>query len=405
MSNNQSTVAVNSETTNDGAIPKGYKQTSFGVIPKNWELRKLKTLLTIGSGKDYKHLERGKIPVYGSGGVMTYVNKWLYNGKSVCIGRKGTIDKPIFLNEKFWTVDTLYFTYDFVDSLPEYVFYGFQAINWYRHNEASGVPSLSKSTVYSIKIPLPPLPEQQKIASILGTWDEAIQKCEQTIAALKTRNKGLAQQLLTPPDAGQGGKKRLKGFEGEWEELPLSHFFTERNERGVEGLPLLSIGESGVYPQDTGNKKDTSNKDKSKYKRICPNDIGYNTMRMWQGRSALSAMEGIISPAYTIVKSKVNAHPEFFARLFKTSEMVHRFFRNSQGLVSDTLNCKFKDFKIVKAFVPVDFKEQQAIAKVLNEADRELQLYQQKLTTLKDQKKGLMQKLLTGEVRVNVENH
>ena len=82
---------------------------------QNWRTVKIGELLRIGNGKDYKHLSIGKIPVYGTGGQMLLVNDYLYDGESVCIGRKGTIDTPMFLKGKFWTVDTLFYTYDFKD--------------------------------------------------------------------------------------------------------------------------------------------------------------------------------------------------------------------------------------------------------------------------------------------------
>ena len=201
------------------------------------------------------------------------------------------------------------------------------------------------------------------------------------------------QNLLT-------GKKRLKGFVGEWNEIHLGEMFTERNETKFYDLPLLSIGQNGVYPQDESIKKDTSNEDKSKYKRICPGDIGYNTMRMWQGRSALSELEGIVSPAYTVVTPKKNTDSLFFSYLFKTSKMTNLFWRNSQGLVDDTLNCKFKDFSIIKAILPQTKEEQNAIAQVLQAADTEIQLLKTKTERLKEQKKGLMQILLTGKKRL-----
>lgn len=269
---------------------------------------------------------------------------------------------------------------------------GIVAKQKHRLGQGHSVVHIYSSSLSKLQVPIPPLPEQQKIAEILSTWDQAINTAQKLIDNLKLRNKGLAQQLLT-------GKKRLKGFEGEWEEQHLEHYFKERKETNHPELPLLSVGEIGVYPQTDSNKKDTSNEDKSKYKRICPGDIGYNTMRMWQGRSALSSLEGIVSPAYTIVTHKKNADAHFFAYLFKLDEVIHKFFRKSQGLVSDTLNCKFKDFKIVKVLTPPSIDEQKAITKVLQKADEELRLYQQQLDTLKEQKKGLMQKLLKGEIR------
>jgi type I restriction enzyme S subunit len=203
------------------------------------------------------------------------------------------------------------------------------------------------------------------------------------------------QNLLT-------GKMRLKGFSGEWREVHLGEFFSERNETRHIELTLLSIGQSGIYPQDESIKKDTSNADKSKYKRICPGDIGYNTMRMWQGRSALSDLEGIVSPAYTVISPKENADSQFFAYLFKTPKLTHLFWRNSQGLVDDTLNCKFKDFSIVKVVLPQTREEQTTIARVLQIADQEISLLKSKADKLRKQKKGMMQVLLTGKVRLKL---
>ena len=122
---------------------------------QNWRTVKIGELLRIGNGKDYKHLSIGKIPVYGTGGQMLLVNDYLYDGESVCIGRKGTIDTPMFLKGKFWTVDTLFYTYDFKDVLPKFCYYLFLQINWKLYNEGTGVPSLSKSTIENIKALIP----------------------------------------------------------------------------------------------------------------------------------------------------------------------------------------------------------------------------------------------------------
>lgn len=86
---------------------KKYKQTELGMLPDDWEVVKLGNCLSIGNGRDYKHLKGGSIPVYGTGGIMCYVNEYLYDGATVCIGRKGTIDVPIYHEGKIWTVDTL----------------------------------------------------------------------------------------------------------------------------------------------------------------------------------------------------------------------------------------------------------------------------------------------------------
>jgi type I restriction enzyme S subunit len=273
-------------------------------------------------------------------------------------------------------------------------------------NKVGGAqPVLNLDDLQQFKIPLPPLSEQKAIAQVLSSADAAIHTTEKLIAQKELRKKWLMQQLLT-------GKKRMPAFAnaaagkkrywGEWKELHLGDMFTERNETKFFDLPLLSIGQNGVYPQDESVKKDTSNEDKSKYKRICPGDIGYNTMRMWQGRSALSELEGIVSPAYTVVIPKKNADSIFFSYLFKMPKMTNLFWRNSQGLVDDTLNCKFKDFSIVKVMLPQTKEEQTAIAQVLQAVDKEIILLKAKAEKLREQKKGLMQVLLTGKKRLSI---
>lgn len=164
-----------------------------------WVEKSFEQLFVIGNGRDYKHLEKGDFPVYGSGGYMLSVDDYLYDGESVCIGRKGTIDKPMFLTGKFWTVDTLFYTHSFKYCLPKYIFYVFENIDWRNHNEAGGVPSLSKTNIYKIKVMMPPNDkekEQQKIASCLSSLDELITAQVERIEQLKQHKKGLMQGLF-----------------------------------------------------------------------------------------------------------------------------------------------------------------------------------------------------------------
>lgn len=161
-----------------------------------WEEKRLGEILKIGSGKDYKHLNKGNIPVYGTGGIITRVDSYIYNGESVGIGRKGTINKPVFFNKKFWTVDTLFYTYDFKNALPKFIYYIFNNIDWLSYNEATGVPSLSKITIQKIKINIPILEEQQKIANFLFSIDTKIEKIERELENLKEFKKGLLQQMF-----------------------------------------------------------------------------------------------------------------------------------------------------------------------------------------------------------------
>ena len=242
-------------------------------------------------------------------------------------------------------------------------------------------------------IALPPFSEQQKIAKILFTWDTAIKQTRKLIDAKKRRKKALMQQLLT-------GRKRLPGFNQKWEEYLMGELFKERRESKYSHLPLLAItGNQGIIFASEIKRKDSSNEDKSKYKRIMPGDIGYNTMRMWQGVSAVSTLEGIVSPAYTICTPKNKVDVNFMGYLFKFPTVINLFWRYSQGLVSDTLNLKYNNFSQIKVVIP-PIKEQRRIAQVLSTAENEINQLEEKLNSLEKQKRGLMQKLLTGEIRV-----
>ena len=161
-----------------------------------WEEKSIGNILTIGSGRDYKHLNYGNVPVFGTGGLMTFVDSFLHQGETVCIGRKGTIDKPMYYNGDIWTVDTLFYTHTFIESIPKFVYYVFQSINWKQHNEASGVPSLSKSTIEQILINVPSVAEQTKIANFLSAIDEKIALVSNQIQDTQEYKKGLLQQMF-----------------------------------------------------------------------------------------------------------------------------------------------------------------------------------------------------------------
>lgn len=165
-----------------------------------WEIKSFDEMFSIGNGKDYKHLQSGAIPVYGSGGYMLSVNDYLHDGDSVCIGRKGTINNPFFLTGKFWTVDTLFYTYSFKGCLPRFVYSIFQKINWLKHNEAGGVPSLSKTNISKINTAIPKLAEQQKIADCFISIDELIALEAKKIDALKAYKEGMMQRLFPAVD-------------------------------------------------------------------------------------------------------------------------------------------------------------------------------------------------------------
>ena len=174
-----------------------FKDDDLQEFPK-WEKKKIKDLIEIKYGKDQKQIscENGKYPILGTGGEMGRTNDFLTDKPSVLIGRKGTIDKPRYMDTPFWTVDTLFYTKVFANTNPKWLYYKFETINWYLYNEASGVPSLSSSTIYTIPIILPTLPEQTKIAGFLSAIDMKISHTQKQIEKAEVWKKGLLQRMF-----------------------------------------------------------------------------------------------------------------------------------------------------------------------------------------------------------------
>ena len=253
--------------------------------------------------------------------------------------------------------------------------------------------TLGQERFLKSKITLPTLPEQQKIAAILSTQDKVIELKENLLVQKQQQKKYLMQQLLA-------GKKRLPGFCEKWTRKQLGELFENRVEINRSDLGLLAITSTrGILPRDCLDLKDNSSEDKSKYLRICPGDIGYNTMRMWQGVSAYSEYEGIVSPAYTILAPMEGVYSRYFAYLFKTQSVIFSFYRFSQGLVDDTRNLKYENFKKISVSIPSNVAEQRAIVQILSTADHEIDLLQKSIEAEKQKKKALMQLLITGKVR------
>lgn len=185
---------------------------------------------------------------------------------------------------------------------------------------------------------------------------------------------------------------RFKDFTDDWEQRKLGELFKERAEKSGSGQ-LLSVSISqGVSPFDESIRKNNSSKDKHNYKVVKINDIAYNSMRMWQGAEGIATVQGIVSPAYTVIIPNSNANPLFFESLFKTSKMLYVFRSHSQGLTSDTWNLKYPLLKKIYVNVP-KIHEQEKIANLIRKTEALLSLQQQKLDLLKQLKKGLLQKM------------
>ncbi|MBI1267688.1 MAG: hypothetical protein GC193_09700 [Cryomorphaceae bacterium] len=368
-------------------------------IPSDWVIVDLGVIAKIKHGRDQKQIEveSGIYPILATGGEIGRTNTPLYSKPSVLIGRKGTIDKPKYMDTPFWTVDTLFYTEISEQVVPLWLYFKFETINWYLYNEASGVPSLSGSTISKIKIPLPPLPEQRAIAQVLSTADAAIHTTEKLIAQKELRKKWLMQQLLT-------GKKRLKGFEGEWKEIHIRDVAEEvsiRNKSDRQLTVLSCTKYNGLVPSLEYFGRKIFADDVSTYKIVPKNHFAYATNHIEEGSIGYQEIlnEALISPMYAVFKTDKTVNDNFFYKLLKSHPLVYQYQNRMEGSIDRRGGLRWDGFSIIKIKLP-SHEEQTAIAQVLQAADKEISLLKAKVEKLREQKKGLMQVLLTGKKRL-----
>ena len=165
----------------------------------DWEVKRIGDLLSISHGKSQTQVEHrnGVYPILASGGQIGLAKSYLYNQPSVLIGRKGTIDRPQYMDQPFWTVDTLFYSVIHAPNCAKYLFYQFCLIDWKQHNEASGVPSLNAKTIERIEIAVPLADEQTAIAGILSDMDTEIAALEAQLTKTRQLKQGMMAELLT----------------------------------------------------------------------------------------------------------------------------------------------------------------------------------------------------------------
>ena len=177
---------------NDSVLPR----LRFANFNKPWEQHQLKEVLKINSGRDYKHLNEGNIPVYGTGGYMLSVDGKLSDVDGIGLGRKGTIDKPQYLRAPFWTVDTLFYLTPFPNYDIYFLFTLTQSINWKTMDESTGVPSLSKAVIEKVTRTFPSFEEQKKIGLFFKQLDETISHHQQKIDNMKSLKRALLNKMF-----------------------------------------------------------------------------------------------------------------------------------------------------------------------------------------------------------------
>ena len=406
----------------------GYKKTKVGWIPEEWDFVPLSKDINLVSGQhvDAKYCseEPHGIPYvtgptcfeYGrvihntfttSPSKMCRENDILVTVKGSGTGSTAKADKAYCISRQIMAVRSRMWFQEFM------CFRFMFDTKKYKHLSGGLIPGISREDILSHCIPLPPIPEQKKIAEILSSWDEAIEQTRKLLDAKKRRKQALMQQLLT-------GKKRLPGFatsQGrksyrffdlpeDWKCPQIRDVAQECSERntGRDDLTVLSCSKYlGFVESSEYFGKQVFSADTSNYKVIRRNYFGYPSNHIEEGSIGLLLSHdiGIVSPIYTVFQCNDSVIPEYLYAVFKTETFKHIFAISTNASVDRRGSLRWRAFSLIRVPLP-SIKEQQAIVEVLNVADNEIVQLERKLKALEKQKRGLMQKLLTGEVRVKL---
>lgn len=383
---------------------KATKQTE---LPSGWEMNRLENIcIHFKSGNGItadKISDIGIYPVYGGNGLRGYAESYTHDGDYLLIGRQGALCGNIqkvkgknYISEHAIAVQT-----NEKNSL-DFLAYKLDYKNLNRLSESSAQPGLSVEKLLRLKIDTPPLPEQRAIANILSTWDTAIQTTQALITQKEQEKKWLMQNLLT-------GKKRLKGFSGEWkvycfdELLKVVKRPVKWDENKLYKLISVRRRSGGIFFREALYGYQIKVKD---LREAEVGDFLFSKMQIVHGASALVTkdFEGAkISGSYiaTVAKNHELLNMEFFDWFSRLPYFYHQALISSYGVHIEKMTFDFDTFLQLEMKLP-SIEEQTAIAQVLQTADKEIELLKTKLEQQKLQKKGLMQVLLTGKVRVKM---
>ncbi|GAM63702.1 type I restriction-modification system [Vibrio ishigakensis] len=389
-------------------VSEGYKQTEVGVIPKDWYAKSFGQVMQIRHGKDQKAVQvsDGRYPIFGTGGKMGETNTALYDKPSVLIGRKGTINKPRYIDIPFWTVDTLFYSEVSSKESAKFIFYKFCMIDWMQYNEASGVPSLNASTIESVIASFPELEEQTVIANALSDVDALLTKLEKLIAKKQAIKTATMQQLLT-------GKTRLPQFvtytEGEKQGQPKG---TKSSELGEipEDWHVEKIG--SIVSITTGNKNTQDKLNDGKYPFFVRSQkVERINSYSFDGEAVLTAGDGVgTGKIFHYINGKFDYHQRVYL-MYNFGERIdgyyfYIYFSNyfydrimSMTAKSSVDSVRREMIAEMPIYLPSK-AEQKAIATILLDMDNEIKALEQRLTKTRQIKQGMMQELLTGRTRL-----
>ena len=387
-------------------IPQGYKDSPLGIIPKEWNVKKILDFAPLQRGFDLPtdKIIVGKYPVVYSNGLLNYHDEYKAKGPGVVTGRSGTIGKVTYVKSDYWPHNTSLWVTDFKGNNSKYVYYVYEYMGLSKFASGSGVPTLNRNDVHVSKVAIPPIEEQKHIVEVLELWDTAIERQSELIEKLNLRKRALMQQLLV-------GKKRLPGFSGEWECIKLGDIverITRKNEENNKNVVTISAQRGFVAQTDFFNKSvasETLDNYFLVYKdEFCYNKSYSNGYPMGAIKRLNSFDKAVVTTLYICFKLKnnVSINIDYFEQYCESGIFNKELVKvaNEGGRAQGLLNVTSTDFFNMSMRIP-SIDEQNSIATILVNSDKEIELAKKKLANLQSQKRGLMQQLLTGKIRIN----
>jgi type I restriction enzyme, S subunit len=396
-----------------------FKNTEIGLIPEDWEVKAIKAISPLQRGFDLptRHIRHGDFPVVYSNGIVNYHSGYMVKGPGIVTGRSGTIGKVTFVKENFWPHNTALWVTNFFGNNPKYIYYLFKSIQFERFSSGSGVPTLNRNDIHDFLIPLPPLPEQTAIAAALSDMDALIAQTEKLLQKKKAIKQGVMQELLT-------GRKRLQGF-------AQSHAY-KNTALGLipEDWEVKSLQEFGVFSKGAGIRKDQANSGDipcvrygeiytrhndfiKHFHSFISKEVANTAVRLKQGdilfagsgetKAEIGKTVAFIDhfEAYAggdiVIWSPQHANSLFLGFLLNVPLVQNQKAQRGQG--DAVVHISSSHLKSILIPLP-PLPEQTAIAQAISAMDEAIAAIETKLHKLRQQKQGMMQVLLTGQIRL-----
>jgi type I restriction enzyme, S subunit len=385
-------------------------------LPNRWQRIQLRRVATIRNGADYKHIEvsDGGYPVYGSGGIFKRASDYLYDGESVLFGRKGTIDRPLHVSGRFWTVDTMFYTRLSERIVGRFLYYYATTMPYSYYSTSTALPSMTQGGLAGHAIPLPPLEEQCAIADFLDEQtsriDTLIAKQDHLIDTLQERRRAVVEHAVWT------GLRRSETVQSaeigcapsvpiHWDWTRNKNILVERDDLSFDGSEeLLTVSHlTGITPRSEKKVTMIEAESHAGYRLVSSGDLVINTMWAWMGALGISRNVGMVSPAYGVYtfRDRNQTDPRFFDYLFRSRQYVTEMTRFSRGVWTSRLRLYPESFLQLPVVVP-PIVEQREIVKYVDEQTSRIDALIAKTTEhiglAKERRAALITAAVTGQI-------